>query len=239
MAAMTKPCAGISVSAVIAALALTVHGVAQQMPNTLTAAERAAGWTLLFDGRTLDGWRGYNIRSLPGSWAVEDGAITRVGPGGDLITEAQFEDFELAFEWRVETGGNSGVFYRAAEGQSLIYHSAPEYQVLDDANHVDGGSPLTSAGSNYALHRAPGGLVKPAGEWNQGRIVVRDSRVEHWLNGTRAVEYELGSEEWKALVADSKFSEWPAYGMAERGHVGFQDHGDRVWYRNIKVRVLP
>jgi hypothetical protein len=235
---MTRPRARASAFAGIAALVLAAPATAQSMPNTLTDAERAAGWTLLFDGETLDGWRGYNMHGLPGSWAVEDGTIARVGPGGDLITEAQFEDFELAFEWRIEEGGNSGVFYRTAEGQDFAYYSAPEYQVLDDANHVDGRSPLTSAGSNYALNPAPRGAVKPAGEWNEGRIVVRGDSVEHWLNETRVVAYALHSEEWNALVAGSKFAAWPAYGMAPRGHIGLQDHGDRVWYRNLELRVL-
>lgn len=223
---------------VLATLALAACAGAQETMNTLTDAERAAGWKLLFDGETLEGWRGYNMAGLPPSWAVEDGTITRVAGGGDLITEEQFEDFELAFEWRVEEGGNSGVFYRGVEGLPVIYHGAPEYQVLDDANHADGRSPVTSAGSNYALHPAPRGVVKPAGEWNSGRIVVRGNAVEHWLNGTQVVTYELSSEEWKRLVAESKFVEWPAYGMAERGHIGLQDHGDRVWYRNLKIRVL-
>lgn len=206
--------------------------------NTLSEAERAAGWTLLFDGSSLDGWRGYERDRAPEGWAAIDGMLTRVSQAGDLITEARYQDFELTFEWRVDAGGNSGVFYRAIEGLPLIYHGAPEYQVLDDANHVDGGSPLTSAGSNYGLTPAPRGLVRPAGEWNSGRIVVEGNRVEHWLNGTKAVEYELHSEAWLAAVAASKFSEWPAYGQATRGHIGLQDHGDPVWYRNIKLREI-
>jgi len=235
---MTCSCARTSVLVGIVTVALAAKAVSQQMPNTLTEAERAAGWTLLFDGETLDGWRGYNMPGLPGSWAVEDGTLTRVAGGGDLITEQPYEDFELAFEWRVASGGNSGVFYRVAEGQEFAYFSAPEYQVLDDASHVDGRSPVTSAGSNYALNPAPRGVVRPAGAWNSGRIVVRGNHVEHWLNGTQVVAYELHSEEWKALVAASKFAAWPAYGMAPRGHIGLQDHGDRVWYRNLKLRVL-
>lgn len=211
---------------------------AQQSMNTLTDAERAAGWTLLFDGHSLDGWRGYNMPGLPESWAARDGTLQRVGRGGDIITLAQYEDFELTFDWRVETGGNSGVFYRGVEGQQVIYHSAPEYQVLDDPNHADGRSPITSAGSNYALNPAPRGNVKPAGEWNSGRIIVQDQQVEHWLNGAKVVEYELRSDEWADAVANSKFGEWPAYGMADRGHIGLQDHGDPVWYRNMKLRVL-
>ncbi len=224
--------------AALALAALMGCAGAQEAHNVLTDAEREAGWRLLFDGRSLDGWRGYNMDALPGGWAVEDGALTRVGRGGDIITEEQFSDFELSLEWKLEEGGNSGVFYRAVEGQEWIYHGAPELQVLDDANHVDGQDPRTSAGSNYGLHPAPRGVVRPAGEWNTSRVVVRGSHVEHWLNGTRIVEYELGSPDWAELVANSKFAQWPAYGQAERGHIGLQDHGDPVWFRNLKIREL-
>ena len=223
--------------AAVATLALAICAGAQE-PNTLTAAERAAGWQLLFDGQSLDGWRGYNQEGIPVGWAVEDGALTRVARGGDIITIEQFTDFELYLEWKVEPGGNGGVFYRAVEGQRIIYHSAPEMQVLDDARHRDGRSPLTSAGSNYGLYGVPRGVVRPAEEWNTSRIVVRGNHVEHWLNGTKVVEYELRSPEWVELVQNSKFNQWPACGQADRGHIGLQEHGKRVWYRNIKVREL-
>jgi hypothetical protein len=206
--------------------------------NRLSSAERAAGWSLLFDGRTLAGWRGYNRGDVPDGWAVEDGALTRVGPGGDIISLQQFRDFELSIDWKVEPGANSGIFYRAAEGEEWIYHSAPEFQVLDDERHPDGGSPVTSAGSNYGLHGAPRGVVRTAGEWNTARIVVRGDHVEHWLNGTKVVEYELGGPEWLELVRNSKFGAWPAYGRAERGHIGLQEHGGQVSFRNIKIREL-
>jgi hypothetical protein len=206
--------------------------------NTLTEAERDAGWELLFDGETMQGWRGYNRPDFPSGWSAEDGMLVRTGPGGDIITDRQFTDFELSLEWRVEEGGNSGVMYRAAEGEESIYHSAPEMQVLDDAGHADGGDPLTSAGANYGLHPAARGVVRPAGEWNRARVVVEGNHVEHWLNGVRVVEYELGSEDWEARVAESKFAQWPAYGRAPRGHIGLQDHDDPVWYRNIKIREI-
>jgi hypothetical protein len=206
--------------------------------NQLTAEERAAGWRLLFDGTTTNGWRGYMKESMPDGWQAVDGTLARVGEGGDIITTESFRNFELVFEFKVEQGGNSGVFYRAVEGPASIYYGAPEYQVLDDAAHADGGSPLTSTGSNYALHPAPPGVAKPAGEWNEGRIAVNGSKVEHWLNGQKIVEYELGSADWKELVAKSKFNEWPEYGKAAEGHVGLQDHGDPVWFRNIKIREL-
>lgn len=217
---------------------LTGTPAAQQVHNTLTEAEREAGWTLLFDGHTLAGWRGYLKNAVTG-WAVIDGELTRVAEGGDIITSAQYRNFELALEWKVAPGGNSGIFYRAAEGPPAIYFSAPEMQVLDDALHADGKSPLTSAGSNYALHAAPRGIVRPAGEWNAIRIVVQGNHVEHWLNGRLVVRYALHSAEWKARVAASKFAEWKDYGQATEGHIGLQDHGDRVSYRSIRIRLLP
>ena len=220
------------------ALAVLAYPASAQEMNTLSHAEREAGWQLLFDGESLAGWRGYNRPDMSGGWAVEDGLLTRVGPGGDLITEAQFGDFELSIDWRVVPGGNSGILYRAAEGEEHVYHSAPEMQVLDDDGHRDGLDPITSAGSNYGLHAAARGIVRPVGSWNEARILVRGTHVEHWLNGTKVVEYELRSDEWAELVRNSKFSAWPAYGQADRGHIGLQEHGDRVWYRNIKLREL-
>jgi hypothetical protein len=209
----------------------------QGMPNTLTAAERDAGWRLLFDGSTLNGWRGYRQEATTG-WEVVDGMIKRTGRGGDIVTTEEFDDFELTLDWRVEEGGNSGVFYNATLGLEQIYHGAPEMQILDDARHADGQSELTSSGANYALHPAPRGVVRPAGEWNTARVVMRGNLVEHWLNGRKIVEYELLSDDWKRRVAESKFTEWPEYGQATRGRIGLQDHGDPVVFRNIRIRVI-
>ena len=238
---------------VVAVLTLVVAGTlfwmdsaqAQEVPpaglpsNMLTDAEREAGWELLFDGRTTDGWRGYMMDSMPDGWEVIDGELTRTGPGRDIITTEQFENFDLTLEWKVSWGGNSGIFYRAAEGPEQIYMGAPEMQALDDENHVDGKSALTSAGANYALHPAPRGLARFAGEWNFVRIIVNGDHVEHWMNGVRIVAYELGSPDWEARVAASKFNDWPEYGRASTGHIGLQDHGDRASFRNIKIRRLP
>ena len=210
----------------------------QASHNTLTPEERAQGWRLLFDGQTLTGWRGFRKETAPDGWRVVDAAITRVGPGGDLITVDQFGDFELALEWQIAPGGNSGIMFRVTEDQAQAYFSGPEVQVLDDSAHADGSSRLTSAGSNYALHPAPEGVVKPAGVWNAVRLVARGAHIEHWLNGVKVVEYELWTPEWEELVQNSKFVEWPAYGRAKRGHIALQDHGDRVAYRDIKVRDL-
>jgi hypothetical protein len=207
-------------------------------PNTLTPAERAAGWTLLFDGRTPRGWRGYMKKGVPAGWEVEDGTLTRAAKAGDIITDKQYRDFELTLEWKISEGGNSGIMYRVAEGAEATYETGPEMQVLDDARHPDGQNRLTSAGSDYGLYAAPAGVVRPAGEWNQVRILVKGHHVEHWLNGTKVVEYELESPDWEAKVAASKFRQWPGYGRAPKGHIALQDHGDRVWYRSIKIREI-
>lgn len=207
--------------------------------NALSAREQQEGWRLLFDGTTTNGWRGYGRNDMPDGWQAIDGELVRISGGGDIITDEQFASFELALEWKLRPGGNSGVLYRVIESDDPIYYSAPEMQVLDDDAHADGGSRLTAAGANYALHPAPEGVVRPVGEWNSARIVVHGNHVEHWMNGQKIVEYELGSDDWKQRVANSKFAQWPTYGTAERGHIGLQDHGDWVAYRNIKVRVLP
>lgn len=207
--------------------------------NVLTQSERDEGWQLLFDGQTLDGWRSFRSDTAPAGWQVVEGELTRVSGGGDIMTNRQFGNFELALEWKVEPGGNSGIMFRVTEEGGQTYESGPEMQVLDDAGHADGGSRLTAAGSNYALHPAPEGVVNAAGEWNRVRILVDGAHVEHWLNDVKVVEYELWSDEWEELVRNSKFVEWPTYGRAARGHIALQDHGDRVAYRNIKIRELP
>jgi hypothetical protein len=208
--------------------------------NTLTPAESAAGWRLLFDGSTTTGWRNFRSDSISAGWQIVDGGLTRTQPGaGDIITRDKFKNFELALEWKISPAGNSGIFYRASEDDDAIYWTAPEMQVLDDAKHPDGQSRLTSAGANYDIDPAPAGVVRPAGEWNQVRIVVNGSHVEHWLNGVKVVEYELGSPAWEAKVKASKFAPHPHYGRNAEGYIGLQDHGDWVAYRNIKIRVLP
>lgn len=206
-------------------------------PNTLTEAERAAGFELLFDGRTTEGWHAFRGEGTPG-WEVRDGALVRGGPGRDIVTDRIFSDFELRLEWMVEPGGNSGILYRVRDDTERTFHGAPEMQVLDDEAHPDGTSRLTSAGAAYGLYPAPEGVVRPAGEWNQVRLVVDSAHVEHWLNGVKVVEYELWSEEWERRVAGSKFDQWPEYGRAREGRIGLQDHGDLVRYRSIRVREL-
>lgn len=207
--------------------------------NTLTDAERAAGWRLLFDGKTTAGWRNYGKQTISDGWVVQDGALTRTGAGGDIITNDAFKNFELTIDWKIEPRGNSGVFYRASEEQDEIYWNAVEMQVLDDAGHPDATNRRTSAGAAYDLYPSPAGHVKPAGEWNTARLVVNGNHVEHWLNGVKLLEYELGSADWNSKVAGSKFKPHPKFGKNAQGHIGLQDHGDVVAFRNIKIRVLP
>lgn len=212
-------------------------------PDTLPTEEREQGFRSLFDGETMSGWRGFRREDVPSAWVVEDGTMHfRVEEGrenrGDIITAERFGDFELRLEWKISPGGNSGIFFGVSETTDTPYRSGPEMQVLDDAGHRDGQDPRTSAGSNYALHAPSSPVTRPVGEWNEVRIVREKDHVEHWLNGVKILEYELGSEEWERLVADSKFAAWPDYGRHPVGHVGLQDHGDPVWYRNIRIRLI-
>jgi Domain of Unknown Function (DUF1080) len=206
--------------------------------NTLTAAEKAEGWTLLFDGTSLAGWRSFVSPEPPGGWKVVDGTLFRAGAGGDIMTVEQFDDFELRLQWKLAEKGNSGIFFHAVTEGDEIWHSAPEMQVLHNAGHKDGAVPETSAGANYALHAPARDVTKPIGEWNDIRLVVNGPHVEHWMNGVKLLEYELWSADWEKRVKASKFGKIPIYGRAKTGHIGLQDHGDPVWYRNIKLRRL-
>lgn len=204
----------------------------------LTAQERAAGWQVLFDGHDTDAWRGYKSDSMPGGWNIVAGTLTKTGSAEDIVTRAEYGDFELRLDWKLDTGGNAGIFYHGTEEYPKIYWTAPEYQLLDDANAPDGKSRLTSAGAAYGLYPAPAGVVKPANQWNSTRIVVQGHHVEHWLNGVKLLEYELESDDWTAKVAASKFSAWPHYGLMPRGHIAIQgDHDGALSLRNI--RILP
>jgi len=228
-----------------AAISVLVGGCPRNVPpplpllNSLSPAEQAAGWKLLFDGKTTAGWRGFKMDSMPSGWQVVYGALTRVASAGDIMTRDKYANFELSLEWNISEGGNSGIFYRASEDDSTIYWTAPEMQVLDDARHADGLSRLTAAGSDYGLYPSPAGVVRPAGQWNEVRILVQGNHVEHWLNGVKVVEYELGSPDWEEKVKASKFAPHVHYGRNAEGYIGLQDHGDRVAYRNIRIRVLP
>lgn len=225
---------------ILAALmvAPTVSCKAQESETATTTDSSSTETIVLFDGSNLDHWRGYHQAAIGEGWKVEEGILKFDGTGGgDIITKESFGDFELEFEWLVTTGANSGVMYRVSLGDSAPYLSGPEYQILDDDVHPDGGSPLTSAGALYALYDRGDTETKPVGEWNTGKIVIRDNKLQHWLNGKLAVEVELGSDQWNELVAGSKFNEWEKFGKNAEGHICLQDHDDEVWYRNIRITV--
>lgn len=185
-------------------------------------------------------WRGYRQTGLPDGWQMVDGALTRVGAAGDIITKEQYDNFELTLEWKISPGGNSGIFFRVVEDSTLgaVYLTGPEMQVLDNAGHADGKNPLTSAASNFALHAPARDATRPVGEWNEVRLVVNGAHVEHWLNGEQVLSYELWSDDWKQRVQDSKFKDMPRYGLAQSGHIALQDHGDWVAFRNIRIRRI-
>lgn len=215
-----------------------------QMP-TLTAAEKAAGWKLLFDGASLNGWRGYKTETPPAGWRAENGELSRVGDGGDLMTVEQFDNFELKLEWKITENGNSGIIYRISTDSvgnagppPFTYSSGPEFQILHNAGHRDGKNPLTSAGSNYAVNPPIRDVTKPVGEWNDARIIADGNHIEHWMNGVKLLEYDIDSPDWLARVKASKFATMPWYGRAKRGYIALQDHGNLVTYRNIKIRPI-
>jgi hypothetical protein len=215
------------------------HATGGTAMNVLSDADRRAGWKLLFDGHSMAGWRGYKMAGMPDGWHVVDGTLAKDGKTGDIITTDQLGNFELVIDWKIASGGNSGIFYRGTEEYDHIYWSAPEYQLLDDAAAPDGKSRLTAAGSNYGLYPSPAGIVKPANEWNTTRIVVRGAHVEHWLNGRKLLEYELWSPDWEQRVKDSKFKVWPNYGRAKSGVIGIQgDHDGALALRNVRVREV-
>jgi hypothetical protein len=220
--------------------------------NTLTEKEKEDGWMLLFDGKTTDGWRGYKKQTFPKGWVIEDGALkcnasgrgeAGAVDGGDIIYDKKFSDFYLKLEWKISEGGNSGIFYLGQEKLETIWRTAPEMQVLDNERHPDakkGKNGNRQAGSLYDLIPAQPQNAKPVGQWNTVEIIVYDGIVIHKQNGKAVVEYYLGTPEWEKLVADSKFpalnKDWA--NLAKEGYFGLQDHGDDVWFKNIKIKEL-
>jgi len=224
------------------------HETADQTEPAQAAAQDAVdseeGFTVLFDGTTTEHFRSYNGENFPErGWVIEDGTLHVIGGarGGDIVTRQQYSDFDLRWDWRVSPGANSGVMYRVAEGPGLgaPYRTGPEYQILDDAVHHDGGDGRTSTAALYAMIACNENKeLAPVGEWNTARIVFHDNHVEHWLNGELVVEYEWGSDELAALIAGSKFRSWEGFAQQPTGHIAFQYHGDDVWFRNIRIRDL-
>jgi hypothetical protein len=212
------------------------------MMNTLTPAEQAAGWELLFDGRTTTSWRGYKQEEFPKQgWKVERGMLQVMagGGGGDIITINTYTDFELALEFKVSEKANSGIIYRVTEEHAAPWMTGPEYQVLDDAGYGVEPTDSHAAGGLYDLIK-PGAdkISKPTGQWNQALIRIKGGQLEHWLNGVKVVACDMNGEDFAELIAKSKFNPYEGFGVRETGHICLQDHGNDVWFRNIKIRDL-
>jgi 3-keto-disaccharide hydrolase len=205
------------------------------------ALAKKGKWQVLFDGKSIDAWRGFRQESFPDqAWKVEGETLKTVAgaPSHDIVTKEKYANFELELEWKIAAGGNSGIIYLVSEDFDQTWKTGPEMQVLDDARHSDGKDPKTSAGALYALIAPVHKVLKPVGEWNMVRIIVLNGHVEHWLNGRKIVEYDLGSDQLKPLIAASKFKEFPRFGQNREGFVALQHHGDEVWYRKIRIRSL-
>src|SRR5262245_18020313 len=196
-------------------------------------------WRVLFDGKSLDAWRGFKTEAVPNGWKIVDGTLAKDSSVGDIVSKDEFGDFDLELEWKIGEAGNAGIFYRGTEEYNHIYWSGPEYQLLDDIKGADNKTRLTCAGAAYAIYPSPEGHLKPVGEWNHTRIVARGAHVEHWLNGVKLLEFELWSPDWEAKVKASKFSAYPNFGRARNGYLALQgDHAGTLAFRNIRIRKL-
>jgi hypothetical protein len=224
-----------------------LHVPAHAADNTLTEAEKSAGWKLLFDGKSTAGWRGYRLKEMPPGWSVIDGALVKVkggaggkgaGGGDDIVTTEEFDNFELSLEWKIVRNGNAGVLYHVSEEAVTAWHFAPEVQILDNTTWPNRDR-RQHAGACYDLYAPAKDVTKPVGEWNHFRVLVNGAHVEHWLNGEKIVTYELWSDDWKERVAKSKFKDKPKFGTLKRGPICLQDHSDRVEFKNLKIRPLP
>ena len=215
--------------------------------NQLTEQEQAEGWELLFDGKTLSGWRDYNGENLTGPWVVEDGCIKAEGHGSDangyVVNDRIYKNFVLAWDWKISPGGNSGMLYHVVESPKFKtpYLTGPEYQLIDDENFAEPLEDWQKCGADYAMYLPDQAKlnVNPAGQWNNSKIVFDNGHVEYWMNGEKTLEFEAWSEDWFKRKDSGKWENMPEYGLATKGVFCLQDHGYPAWFRNIKIRELP
>ncbi|HUR29906.1 MAG TPA: DUF1080 domain-containing protein, partial [Saprospiraceae bacterium] len=219
--------------------------------NTLTPLEQQSGWKLLFDGKTTNGWHNFNKTTIGKSWVIENGELTldarqkpdgnwQVPEGGDIVAEGEYENFELNLEWKISPCGNSGIIYDVVETTKYeyVWQTGPEMQILDDVCHPDSRFVSHRAGDLYDLIPCKYPTVRSAGEWNKVRIIKNNGKVEHWLNGVEVVSYEMYTNKWLEMIKQSKFKDMPDFGLAKKGKIALQDHGNKVWFRNIKIKEL-
>ncbi|TAG53814.1 MAG: DUF1080 domain-containing protein [Cytophagales bacterium] len=209
--------------------------------NKLTKSEEKQGFKLLFDGKNLDNWRNFQSKSLNSAWKVENESITLTqAGGGEIVSLEKYENFELILEWKISDCGNSGIFYHVSEDSIFknAYETGPEMQILDNKCHPDNKMITHQAGALYDMKAVSLNSVKKAGEWNIVKIIVNKNKVEHWLNGKKVVQYSLFDTNWDKMVKNSKFYDWKGFGKYKSGHIALQDHGDKVSFRNIKIRKL-
>ncbi len=209
--------------------------------NQLTKSEIKQGFKLLFDGKSLENWHNFKTNSINPAWQIKDGAITLTkAGGGDIISAEKYDNFELLLEWKISDCGNSGIFYRVSQDSMYNngYETGPEMQILDNKCHPDNKQLTHQAGALYDMKPVSKVTVKKAGQWNLVKIKILNNKVEHWLNGIKVVEYTLNDASWAKLVKYSKFHDWKGFGTYSSGHIGLQDHGDIVSFRNIRIRKL-
>jgi hypothetical protein len=228
-----------AVATVVTLLTVVTLASCHSVPVSVGVAAGAGPWRNLFDGSSLDAWRGYKGAPVPGGWHIAGNTLAKDAPVADIVTRDAFGDFELELEWKIGEAGNSGIFYRGSEEYEHIYWSAPEYQLLDDIKAEDNKTRFTCAGAAYGIYASPAGHLKAVGEWNTTRIIAKGTHVEHWLNGFKLLEYEFGSADWSARVKASKFKDWTNYGLSKSGRIGLQgDHTGTLAFRNIRIREL-
>ena len=218
--------------------------VTDTIANTLSDTEKSEGYSLLFNGTNLDGWHIYKGKTSSG-WVVEDGVLHCLGSEkdksdkrADLTSNDTFENFELQLDWKLAPKGNSGIIYLASEEFDAAYLSGPEYQLIDDENFPEKLEGWQKTGANYAMGSPLVAAANPVGEWNHTKIIVNKGHVEHWLNGQKTAEYEIGSADWKKAKATGKWKDAKGYGETKKGHIDLQDHGSEAWFRNIKIKEL-
>lgn len=231
---------------IIASTLCTSQNVKKARVNTLTKKEIKQGWQLLFDGKTLNGWKGYNHNDCGARWTVQNGDLVCLGEGGgmgyDIITTKKFSSFELSLDWKISPQGNSGIFYHVVEDPAFSnpYECSPEYQLIDDLGWPDKLEEWQKTGADYAMTvpNTADKKLNPVGEWNTSKIVFNNGHVEHWLNGVKILEFTAWNDDWNTKRTEGKWKDYPAYGKAREGSIGLQNHGSMIWFRNIKIRPL-